>query len=95
MYAEQPEYEITCDGNNPIEREVYQILLNAWGNTKAFFDYWDYYHNWREAARQEPVRSEVPLQTDYEASLEAAWPRKRVHKRVLQPARDQARVRQG
>ena len=46
------------------------------------------------AQRQKPVCAEVPQQTDYEASLEAAWPRKRVHKRVLQLARDEARVHQ-
>jgi hypothetical protein len=89
VYDEQPEYEITCDGNDPIEREVYQIFLDLRGNTEAFFDYW------REVARQEQVRAEVPQQTTYETSLEAAWPCKRVHKRLLQSPRDQARVRQG
>jgi hypothetical protein len=89
MYDEQPELEITCDGNDPIEREAYQIFLNVWGNTKAFFEYW------QTCPLSKPVRAEVPQQTTYEASLEAAWPRKRVHKRVLQLARLKAGVRQG
>lgn len=88
MYDEQPELEITCDGNDPFDREIYQIFLNVWGNTKAFFEYW-------QAQREEQVRPEVPQQTTYEASLEAAWPRKHVHKRVLRPARLKARLRQG
>ena len=52
----------------------------------------DYYIT---ATREEQVRTEVPQQTTYEASLEAAWPRKHVHKRVLRPARLKARLRQG
>ena len=89
MYDEQPELEITCDGNNPVEREVYQIFLNIWENSKAFIDYW------KTCPLSKPVRPEVPQQTAYEASLEAAWPRKHVHKRVLRPARLEARLRQG
>jgi hypothetical protein len=86
VYDEQPELEITCDGNDPFDREIYQIFLNVWGNTKAFFEYW-------QAQREEQVRSEVPQQTAYEASLEAAWPRKRVHKCVLQSPCHKTRVR--
>ena len=92
MYVEQPEYEITCDGSDPIEREVYQIFLNVWGNTKTFFEYWQ---QEVEAEWQERFYSEVPQQTTYEASLEAAWPRKRIHKCVLRSPRHQARVHKG
>jgi hypothetical protein len=89
VYDEQPEYEITCDGNDPIEREVYQIFLDIRGNTEAFFDYW------REVARQEQIRAEVPQQTAYEASLEAARPGQQLYECMLQLARLKTRLRQG
>jgi hypothetical protein len=41
VYDEQPEVEFTFDGNDPVEREIYQIFLNIWENWEAFLRYWE------------------------------------------------------
>ncbi len=48
-----------------------------------------------QAARQEPVRSEVPQQTTYEACGKISWASEHLHISLLQSPRQQTRVHQG
>ena len=90
MYVEQPELEITYDREEPVERELYQIFLNIWENSKAFLDYWKTY----PLSGKEPLRSEVPREPQ-EARSREARPRQQLHQRVLRSPRHKASVRQG
>ena len=90
MYVEQPELEITYDREEPVERELYQIFLNIWENSKAFLDYWKTY----PLSGKEPLRSEVPREIQGTRSRKARS-RASVHQRVLLHASHKTSVRQG
>ena len=90
MYVEQPELEITYDREEPVERELYQIFLNIWENSKAFLDYWKTY----PLSGKVPLRPEVPREIQG-TRVRKARPCQRLRQRVLRTARHKASVRQG
>ena len=82
MYDEQSESFCTYDGSDPVQREVYQIFLNIWENSKAFIDYWATYPLSGPPQGEIKVQSEVPREVQGTRDCKAR-PSEYVHKRLL------------